>query len=440
MARWAWRLFRREWRQQLLILALIVVAVAAVVVGSAVAADTPRPATATFGTAQDLAAFSGPDPHLAGQIASLRHRFGAVDVVENQTARIPGSVDTFDLRAERAPGHFTGPLLSLVSGHDPTGPGQVALTSGVASGYDVSVGSRWTFGGVTRTVVGIVENPDSLLDEFALVVPGQVAHPSTVTVLFDAHGVPARTIGSDVRAASGVSTSDLVNPTTIVLALATIGMLLIALVGVGGFTVLAQRRLRSIGMVESLGATDRHVRLVVVLNGIVVGVTGAVVGLVVGLCAWLAYRPTAAADAHHVIGTFALPWDVIGPSMALAVLATYFAASRPARTITRVPVVAALSGRPAPPRKVHRSAVPGVVLLVVAFVLFGVASGNRSPAAVIPAFVLLIAAIVMVAPFFLTLLATVRGGVPVAVRLALRDLSRYRARSGSALAAVSLGF
>ena len=33
VVRWAWRLFRREWRQQLLILALITVAVAATIVG-----------------------------------------------------------------------------------------------------------------------------------------------------------------------------------------------------------------------------------------------------------------------------------------------------------------------------------------------------------------------------------------------------------------------
>ena len=65
------------------------------------------------------------------------------------------------------------------------------------------------------------------------------------------------------------------NPETIVLALATVGMLLIALVAVGGFTVLAQRRLRSLGMLASLGATDRNVRLVVRANGVVVGVVGA---------------------------------------------------------------------------------------------------------------------------------------------------------------------
>jgi putative ABC transport system permease protein len=34
--RWAWRLFRREWRQQLLVLSLITAAVAGTVLGAAV--------------------------------------------------------------------------------------------------------------------------------------------------------------------------------------------------------------------------------------------------------------------------------------------------------------------------------------------------------------------------------------------------------------------
>ena len=41
IVRWAWRLLRHEWRQQLLILALITVAVAVTFVGSAVATNTP---------------------------------------------------------------------------------------------------------------------------------------------------------------------------------------------------------------------------------------------------------------------------------------------------------------------------------------------------------------------------------------------------------------
>ena len=77
---------------------------------------------------------------------------------------------------------------------------------------------------------------------------------------------------------------------------------------------------------------------------------------------------------------FSLPWLVIGLAMVLAVVATFVAASRPARAIARIPVVAALSGRPAPPKQVRRSAVPGLVLLVAAFVLLGHLAGQR-PAA-----------------------------------------------------------
>ena len=63
--------------------------------------------------------------------------------------------------------------------------------------------------------------------------------------------------------------------------------------------------------------------------------------------------------------------------MVLAVVATYLAASRPARAITRVPIVTALSGRPAPPKRARRSAMPGVVLLVAAFFLLTMLAGQR---------------------------------------------------------------
>ena len=46
------------------------------------------------------------------------------------------------------------------------------------------------------------------------------------------------------------------NPETIILFVPVIGMLLVTLISVGGFTVLAQRRLRSLGMLSSIGATE----------------------------------------------------------------------------------------------------------------------------------------------------------------------------------------
>jgi len=442
VVRWAWRMFRREWRQQLLVLALIIVAVAATFLGAAVATTSRPAANAGFGTADDLATFQGAGPHLASQIAALRHRFGRVDVIENQTIAIPGSIDAFDLRAQNTRGPFGQPMLALVSGHYPTTPSQVAVTSGVASAFRLTTGDLWHQGGKARRVVGIVENPQSLLDEFALVVPGQVSGPAQATVLFDAPGVKPSAIGPTVQTPASAAASNPINPETIVLALTTVAMLLIALVAVGGFTVLAQRRLRSLGMLSSLGATDKHIRLVVRANGVVVGLAGALIGAAVGLAAWLAYRPSLESSAHHVIGEFQLPWLVIVAAMVLAVVATFLAASRPARSITRMPIVTALSGRPGPPKRVHRSAVPGVVLLVVAAFLFwytGKSSNGGGAPELVLGFVALIAAVILLSPLFLAALARFGRHAPIAVRLALRDLARYQARSGSALAAISLG-
>ena len=52
IVRWAWRLFRREWRRQALVLTLLVVAVAATIVGLGVASNAINlKADPVFGTA-----------------------------------------------------------------------------------------------------------------------------------------------------------------------------------------------------------------------------------------------------------------------------------------------------------------------------------------------------------------------------------------------------
>jgi putative ABC transport system permease protein len=160
--------------------------------------NTQVPATAGFGTAHDLATFSGSGPQLARQIAALQHRFDPVDVIENQGLTIPGSVQTYDLRAQNPHGPFGGPMLSLVSGHYPAAAAQVAVTSGLASQLRLRVGGSWRVGGRARRVTGIVTDPQNLLDEFALVLPGQVTRPTQTTVLFNAPGVNPSSIGPTV--------------------------------------------------------------------------------------------------------------------------------------------------------------------------------------------------------------------------------------------------
>jgi putative ABC transport system permease protein len=177
-----------------------------------------------------------------------------------------------------------------------------------------------------------------------------------------------------------VANTNVINPETISIAAAVLGMLLIALVGIGGFTVVAQRRLRAIGMLAAQGATQRHIRLVVRASGAATGIVGAVAGFVLGFLAWLAYRPHAEQSADHLMGVFQLPWTVIGISMALAIIATYFAASRPAKAIARTTIVAALAGRPPAPKKTRHLAVPvGIGFLAGAVLLLG-AAGAVDPA------------------------------------------------------------
>ena len=305
----------------------------------------------------------------------------------------------------------------------------------------------WHVGGVERQVVGIVENPQSLLDEFALVAPGQVTDPTGVTALFDAGGVPPGSIGRQCADSGIGGTVESVQPRDD-LACRT-GARHVAhrprldrrLHRAGAAALAVDRDAR----VDSVPRTAMS-RLVVSANGAVVGFVGAILGFVLGLVALACLSPEPRAErAPRHRNVCALPWTVVVAAMVLAVVAAYFAASRPARAMTKVPIVQALSGRPAPPRQIHRSAVPGIVLLVLAFLMLGYSgstnNGNGSGGApeLLFGIVLLIPGLILLAPFFLSLTARLGRRAPIAPRIALRDLARYRARSGSALAAISLG-
>jgi putative ABC transport system permease protein len=440
--RWAWRLFRREWRQQLLVLGLITVAVAATVLGAAVGVNTPPPRDAGFGAANHLVTLSGADPHLAADIGAIRQRFGAVDVIENQSIAT-GMVQGARLRAEDPEGTYGSPMLDLVSGRYPAGTGEVALTGGLASTLDLSVGGVWHEGGRALRVVGVVENPQNLLDDFALVPPGQISAPDQVTVLFDATppAVAAFTFPAGAHAQAPHPPQGF-DSAVVVFVVAIFGLVFVGLVAVAGFSVLGQRRLRALGMLSSLGATDRNIRLVMVANGGLVGTVAALIGTAAGFAVWIAYAPHLQASAHHRVAWYALPWWLIAATVVLAVVTPVLASVRPARAAARLPVVAALSGRPLPPRPTHRSAVPGIVLLAGGIVLLALSggwggSGGKDLLFELGGLLATAAGLLMLAPACTTLLGRIAGRAPLPARLALRDLARYRARSGSALAAIS---
>src|SRR5207237_2876526 len=133
------------------------------------------------------------------------------------------------------------------------------------------------------------------------VAAGQADPPDTVTIVPQrAQGFESFRLPSGAPLAIEAESSGAKNAAAAaVLALATIGLLFVGLVAVAGFTVMAQRRERALGMLGSIGATDRHVRLVMLANGAALGAAAAVVGTAAGLAGWVAFAPRLETVAEH---------------------------------------------------------------------------------------------------------------------------------------------
>jgi putative ABC transport system permease protein len=444
--RWARRLFRREWRQQLLVVALLTVAVAAAIGSITVVYNTSPADNADHGSATYLLYFDGTHPRtLEAELAHARRHFGTIDVISHRSVPVPGSVETVDFRAQNPSGAYGGGLLALRRGSYPTGPGQVAVTDGIAELLRLELGSTLTLDGHRRTVVGIVENPRKLSDEFALISPSSAGTPDQATVLIDASrasidsfltGLP----GDMGESAFRGSRSQSQNQETGALAMfsvATAFLLLASLIAAAGFAVVAQRRLRQLGMLAAVGATQKHLRLVLMTNGALVGTIAALAGTIVGLALWLAFAPTLESAVDHRIDRLSVPWVLLVVASLLAILGATAAAWWPARTVARLPVVLALSGRPPKPRPARHSAIAAAALIAVGAGCLAL-SDRDQPVLIVVGIAATIFGALLLGPLAIRIFSRLAGRVSIASRLALRDLVRFQARSGAALAAVTL--
>ena len=293
-----------------------------------------------------------------------------------------------------------------------------------------------------------MENPSNLLDEFALVPSGQLAAPQDVRIFLGiSMDSAAASAAGDVIPGNATVTEpaaqpdSVISPATIVLIVSVLGLAFIGLVATAAFTVMAQRRQRALGMLASLGATERDVRFVLIVDGLVAGVLGAIIGAALGLGLWFWYYPHLETATAHRTDPLNLPWAAVVIGLLLAVATSVIAAAWPGRAVSKVPVVAAISGRVAAPHVIRRSLRPGLIFLAAGlFVLYfsgGWNGGGSDSFLVIAALIACVIACSLLAPFLVDRLALVAGRAPLATRLALRDLARYRSRSGAALAAVS---
>lgn len=442
--RWAWRMLRREWRQQVLVLSLIALAVGATTIGLGIVVNVLPSDQAILGTAQTRIDLGNPGAHVSADISLARQALGTVEAIEHQAVPVPGSVTPVDLRAQDPHGTFGAAMLRVVSGSYPRGTGQVAMTAGVAATFDLTIGDRWLVSGRALRVVGLVENPKNLQDAFALVLPGQLRSPSSLTLLTDASGSAASNLhlpGTDFRGiiSNGASKAKRQREqAVIVLLIATVGLSFIGLLAVAGFSVLAHRRQRALGMIGAVGATNRQVRRVMLANGAAVGTVGAAAGLVTGLVAWFALRAVFERLVGHRIDATSIPWWAVITGAGLAILMSVAASWWPARTIARMPIVAALSGRPTPPRPAHRFALFGIVLAAAGFALLVRGGQRHTPVVIVSGVLATTAGMLLLAPLGIRAVAATTRRAPIAVRLAMRDLVRFQARSGAALAAAGL--
>jgi putative ABC transport system permease protein len=182
-------------------------------------------------------------------------------------------------------------------------------------------------------------------------------------------------------------------------------------------------------------------------NGVAVGATASLVGAAVGVATRIVVVPQVERASGHRIDRMDVPWWLVLTGMLLGVATSTAAAWWPSRELAHIPVVAALSGRPPRPKPARRSATAAVLLLAVGVACLLAAGDAGDEVGVKWSNLALIAGgtvavaigVLFISPLAIRALGRRAGRLPVAIRLALRDLSRYQARSGAALAAITLG-
>ncbi len=110
VVRWAWRLFRREWRQQLLVLMLLTGTVAAAIFGAVAVRGFVPSGEGEFGTATHRLTLAEHEPDAgATDLAVLRASLGAIDVIGSRDVAVPGTVNTVEYRSQDPRGTYSAP-------------------------------------------------------------------------------------------------------------------------------------------------------------------------------------------------------------------------------------------------------------------------------------------------------------------------------------------
>ena len=386
----------------------------------------------------------------------------------------------------------------LASGRLPEGPGEALVTEplarrlGLLDGDEVRRGATITAdGGPAAVVTGVAVDPLRLSRQAVVAPPGSVlteadaVHspemvppyyvdlPANVDVdqvwpVLAEQGVAftPRTVYTEPERYPGYAGpgGDLVETVGSIALVVGFGLLEVVLLAGAAFAVGARRQVRELGLVGANGGTARHVRRIVLAQGLFLGAVGSLAGLALGWAVLAAGTPVWERLSDQLIDGWRLGWIELTVAVAAGVLSGLAAALLPAIGVARMRPVDALAQRFRSTAREARLPVLGVVLLGVGIV--GVlASGvlarqtladyqamlETTNASVYPSLDLVlptvgvllgglaaVVGVIMVTSGLLAALGRIGWRLPLSGRLAVRDAGRHRHRTVPAIAAIMI--
>lgn len=440
--RWNWRMMRRERRQWLLISALLTTTVA-VGVGIVTAGFNLAPSPRALQGDASHVLFVEPVEEAGAVLAAANASFEIAELVTSTSVTPAGSAASVEMRSFDPRGTTTSALVTLVDGRYPRGLDEVAGTIRQIERLGVSLGDTITLSGVRYELVGVVENPERLSEQFFLTVPGRL-DAERARIFVSATDEQVQSFEEQVPSVffDSTGTDDRITA-AVVLAVIVAGVLVeVTLLAVAVLTVVAQRRVRQLGLLAAMGASRRQVRSVVVAGGTVVGGLSAIAGALIGVVSSIVIIPRLESLADRRITTVIFPWVIVVAVALLAAAGTVVAARWPARRVTQLSVSGSLrSRRPAAARVVRMTGV-GITLaglgtgIVLAYSLNDPEGGPFPIALYVAAVVVIPVGVVLLSPALVRIWARTAPRLGLVGKVAARDIGRYQTRSAATVAAL----
>ncbi|MBB2913880.1 putative ABC transport system permease protein [Streptosporangium becharense] len=351
---------------------------------------------------------------------------------------------------------LTKGMYRLLRGRLPATPGEVAVTAGALEhGFRLGGTVEMTPRRTPMRVVGVIEPPHRVGITEAVGLPG--------TLLFDKRNgsgsgwladTPAPLTRDGVRKLNGAGLrvqapavvehpEDYPDPVVRydvdrIVGIGLAGLMIVletVLLAGPAFAVGLRRRRRELALIAAQGGSPRHLRMIVLADGLALGGGAALIGLVAGVGLASLAALLEAGRLLGAVGPLDIPWMPVAAVALLGAVSGLVAAVAPAVQAARQNPAAVLGGRRDEARARRAGPLTGLVV-VVAGVAAAVFAVRFNVVWVFAAALLSQLGLVALTPWLVGAAAGPAGRLPLPFRLAARDASRNRGRTAFAVAAV----